>query len=162
MIGPDTPCRPTTAERPPSPAARILVAEDNPVNQRVALRFLKGLGHAATLVPNGKEAFDLLGREPFELVLMDIQMPVMDGLEATRAIRRAETEAAPGFRRRIAIVAVTANALTGDRETCLAAGMDDFIAKPLTPEAVSGVLGRYLRRHGPDVHQSPSRTTGQP
>ncbi len=75
-------------------------------------------------------------------------MPVMDGLEATRTIRQAEADARPGFTRRVPIVAMTANALSGDRETCLAAGMDDYVSKPLTPESVSHVLARYL---GPGV-----------
>jgi len=123
-------------------AARILVAEDNPVNQKVALRFIKGLGHSPTLAVNGREAVDLLGAHPFDLVLMDMQMPVMDGIEATRAIRQAESTGGRGAH--IPIIAMTANALTGDRETCLAAGMDDYVAKPLTPEAVSAVLARYL------------------
>jgi CheY-like chemotaxis protein len=131
----------------PSPAprsARILVAEDNLVNQKVALRFLKGIGHSATLVTNGQEAIDALRHDPYDLVLMDMQMPVMDGLEATRAIRHAETEGAPGFTRRIVIVAMTANALSGDREVCLSAGMDDYVSKPLSPESINSVLDRHL------------------
>ncbi len=125
-------------------SARILVAEDNPVNQKVALRFLKGIGHRAVLVPNGSEALEAVRREHFDLVFMDVQMPVMDGLEATRAIRRAEAEAPPGTMRHIPIVAMTANALAGDREHCLAAGMDDYVSKPLTPEMLNAVLARLL------------------
>ncbi len=128
---------------------RILVAEDNMVNQKVALRFLKGLGHHVTLAVNGRETVDTLARESFDLVLMDVQMPVMDGLEATRSIRQAEAAGAPGFTRRVAIVAMTANALSGDREICLAAGMDDYVAKPLTPESVNHVLNRFLQPHSP-------------
>ncbi len=156
---PATRSAPASPEEPAAPtrAARILVAEDNPVNQKVALRFLKGIGHTATLVTNGQEAIDALRREPFDLVLMDVQMPIMDGLEATRAIRHAEAEAAPGFSRRIAIVAMTANALSGDRETCLAAGMDDYVSKPLTPESVSSVLDRFLR--APSATSGPGRPT---
>ncbi len=136
--------RPSVAAPTPdaTTAAHILVAEDNAVNQKVALRFLKGLGHSATLAVNGQEAFDLLREHPFDLVLMDMQMPVMDGLEATRAIR--EAEASGTLTGHIPIVAMTANALTGDRETCLAAGMDDYVTKPLTPETVSTVLARHL------------------
>jgi signal transduction histidine kinase/CheY-like chemotaxis protein len=129
-------------------AARILVAEDNPVNQKVALRFLKGIGHSATLVTNGQEAVDALRHDTYDLVLMDMQMPVMDGLEATRTIRRAEAEGTTGFSRRVVIVAMTANALSGDREICLAAGMDDYVAKPLAPESLHSVLDRYLAPGG--------------
>ncbi|HOF09360.1 MAG TPA: response regulator [Opitutaceae bacterium] len=129
-----------------SKAARILVAEDNAVNQKVALRFLKGLGHSTTLAINGQEALDLLHKQPFDLVLMDMQMPVMDGLQATRAIR--QSEAAGDLTGHIPIIAMTANALTGDRETCIAAGMDDYVAKPLTPGTVSAVLARYLAPQG--------------
>ncbi len=124
--------------------ARILVAEDNAVNQKVALRFLKGLGYTPALVTNGQEALDALARDPFDLVLMDVQMPVLDGLEATRAIRAKEAESAPGFTHRIPIVAMTANALSGDREICLAAGMDDYVPKPLTPDTVAAVLRRLV------------------
>ena len=137
--------RPSVAAPTPdaTTAAHILVAEDNAVNQKVALRFLKGLGHSASLAVNGQEALDLLREHPFDLVLMDMQMPVMDGLEATRAIRQAEAAGSLGGGH-IPIVAMTANALTGDRETCLAAGMDDYVTKPLTPETVSAVLARHL------------------
>ena len=130
-------------EGPPA-ARRILVAEDNAVNQKVALRFLRGLGYAPTLAVNGQEALDALARTPFDLVLMDVQMPVLDGLEATRLIRRKEAAQEPGFTRHIPVVAMTANALSGDREICLAAGMDDYVSKPLTPEAVGSVLKRLL------------------
>ncbi len=130
-------------------AARILVAEDNAVNQKVALRFLKGLGHLPFLAVNGQEALELLAKEPFDLVLMDVQMPVMDGLEATRAIRAREAAAAPGFTRHLPIVAMTANALSGDREICLAAGMDDYVTKPLTPDTVNAVMDRLLSKQPP-------------
>ncbi|MBK8476690.1 MAG: response regulator [Opitutaceae bacterium] len=128
-----------------TPTARILVAEDNPVNQKVAMRFLRTLGHPATLVGNGQEALAELRRESFGLVFMDVQMPVMDGLEATRAIRRAQAEGEPGFAPGLKIVAMTANALSGDREICLAAGMDDYVSKPLTPESVRAILEKYLK-----------------
>ncbi len=148
----------TAQTQPPAPttrSARILVAEDNLVNQKVALRFLKGIGHSATLVTNGQEAIDALRHDTYDLVLMDMQMPVMDGLEATRAIRHAETEGAPGFTRRIVIVAMTANALSGDREICLAAGMDDYVSKPLSPESLNSVLDRHLP---PQRARSPGST----
>jgi CheY-like chemotaxis protein len=131
-----------------SGAPRVLVAEDNSVNQKVAMRFLKSIGQPATLVTNGQEAIDALRRHPYELVFMDVQMPVLDGLEATRLIRKAQAAGDPAFPKTLRIVAMTANALSGDREICLGAGMDDYIPKPLTPEAVSSVLDRYLAPSG--------------
>jgi len=122
---------------------RILVAEDNPVNQKVAIRFLTGLGHEAVLVANGQQAIDRLAQEAFDLVFMDVQMPVLDGLAATRAIRQAQA-ASHEPSRHTCIVAMTANALSGDREACLAAGMDDYVAKPLTPTSVNAVIERLL------------------
>jgi signal transduction histidine kinase/DNA-binding response OmpR family regulator len=123
---------------------KILVVEDNPVNQKVALRFLTKNGYEAAVADNGELGLEALRQGTFDLILMDVQMPVMDGLTATRAIRQAEAAGAAGFTKRIPIVALTANALTGDREMCLDAGMDDYVAKPLTPEAVNPVLKRLL------------------
>jgi two-component system, sensor histidine kinase and response regulator len=145
------------ASRPPVPrAARvsvtatatsapsILVAEDNPVNQLVARQYLKNAGHAAAVVGNGHQVLEALRRLPHELIFMDVQMPEMDGLEATRRIRAAQAAREPGFDRPIHIVAMTANAMSGDRELCLGAGMDDYVAKPLTPANVRAILDRYL------------------
>jgi signal transduction histidine kinase/CheY-like chemotaxis protein len=144
----------SNAARPIATRLRILVAEDNPVNQKVALRFLKVMGHSATLAINGQEAIDLIREHPFDLVLMDMQMPVMDGLQATREIRQSEASGA--LSGHIPIIAMTANALTGDREICIAAGMDDYVAKPLTPATVSAVLARYLSPHGASPNSPPT------
>jgi PAS domain S-box-containing protein len=115
---------------------RILVAEDNPVNQRVAIRLLEKGGHAVTLANHGGEAVVALDRGEFDLVLMDVQMPEMDGFEATRVIREREA----GTGRHIPIVAMTAHAMKGDRERCLAAGMDDYLAKPVQRSELDRVL----------------------
>ncbi len=106
---------------------RILLAEDNPVNQRVALHLLDKQRHSTTVVGNGLDALAAIARERFDLVLMDVQMPEMDGLEATRALR--EAEAATG--QHLPIIAMTAHAMKGDRERCAAAGMDDYVCKPI-------------------------------
>jgi len=116
---------------------RILLAEDNAVNQKLALRLLERLGYRADVAANGLEAIDALRRQTYDLVLMDIQMPDMDGLEATRAIHKEW----PG-RRRPRIVAMTANVMEEDREACLDAGMDDYLGKPIRVEELVGALSR--------------------
>jgi signal transduction histidine kinase/DNA-binding response OmpR family regulator len=118
---------------------RVLVAEDNPVNRKLAASILQRAGHEAILVANGKEAVDAVTRERFDVVLMDVQMPVMGGFEATRLIR--ELEASSG-RRRTPIIAVTAHAMKGDREDCFAAGMDGFAPKPIQSAKLLEMLDR--------------------
>ena len=122
---------------------RVLVAEDNITNQQIALVMLRKLGLHADVVANGREAIEALRSIPYNLVLMDVQMPELDGLDATRAIR------APGggaLNRSIPIIALTAHALRGDKERCIAAGMDDYLAKPISLQALSLVLEKWILR----------------
>jgi CheY-like chemotaxis protein len=125
---------PTRAAR----ALRVLVAEDNTVNQRLTDHLLRRRGHTPTIVGNGRLAVEALARETFDLVLMDLQMPEMDGFEATAAIRASEA----GSERHLRIVAMTAHAMDGDREKCLAAGMDDYVSKPIRRADLIAALGR--------------------
>jgi signal transduction histidine kinase/ActR/RegA family two-component response regulator/HPt (histidine-containing phosphotransfer) domain-containing protein len=134
------PERPAPAPAGAGPALRILLAEDNAMNQHLARRLLEMRGHAVTVAGTGREALAALGRERFDLMLMDVQMPELDGLEAVAAVRRAER--ATG--RHLPVVAMTAYALKGDRERCLAAGMDDYISKPICAEELYGVIGRLV------------------
>ena len=125
--------------------ASVLLAEDNPVNQEVALSMLENLGCRVEVVSNGLEALEAASRTGFDLILMDCQMPEMDGYQATEAIR--ESERTPGAEKeRIPIVALTAHAMEGARDRCLAAGMDDYLAKPFSQGQLSEVLGRWLKR----------------
>jgi len=139
--------------RAPEPAAvalpPVLVAEDNLVNQKVARLMLRNLGYAVDVVTNGFEAVAAVQRKAYAFVLMDAQMPVMDGLEATRRIRAAQAAGRPGFPRALHIVAMTANAMTGDREICLAAGMNDYLAKPVRPEELRAMLTRLQAADSP-------------
>ena len=120
---------------------RVLLAEDNPVNQLVARGMLERMGCEVSVVENGREALAMLEAERFDLVLMDCMMPEMDGLEATRELRRRETKA---HRPRLPVIALTANAMRGDRDRCLAAGMDDYLAKPLTRDSLEATFERWL------------------
>jgi two-component system sensor histidine kinase/response regulator len=119
---------------------RILLAEDNLVNQQLAIRLLQKMGHSVMLANHGKEALDLFEKNSFDLVLMDVQMPEMDGFSATIAIR--EQEKITG--RHLIIIAMTARAMKGDRESCLAAGMDDYISKPVHRKELNAVILRNL------------------
>jgi len=118
---------------------RILLAEDNAVNQKVASRLLEKQGHSVEVTSNGAEALAAITRDAFDLILMDVQMPVMDGYDATLAIRAAEQ----GTGRHVPIVALTAHAMKGDREICLKAGMDDYLGKPIRPRELASVLERW-------------------
>lgn len=134
------------ASEGPRLSGRVLLAEDNPVNQKVATRQLQKLGLTVDIASNGREAIEALKRRQYPLILMDCQMPEMDGYEATRRIRAEEKENASP---RIPIVALTADAMSGDREKCFAVGMDDYVPKPVKLDVLEKVLRRYLR--GNDV-----------
>jgi len=120
--------------------ARVLVAEDNIVNQRVATKMLESFGCRVDVAATGKEALDMLTSFPYDMIVMDCQMPQMDGYEATHEIRRLEKDSGS----HVPIVAMTANAMAGDREKCLLAGMDDYIAKPVQKESLYEIIEKYL------------------
>ena len=120
---------------------RILVVEDNLSNQMVAVAYLKRLGYQADVAVNGKVALEMLSMHDYPIILMDCQMPVMDGFEATIEIRRRE-----GSRRRTVVIALTANAMARDREACERAGMDDFISKPMKMVTLDERLGHWLAK----------------
>jgi CheY-like chemotaxis protein len=126
--------------------ARVLVAEDNAVNVKVATRMLAKYGCRVDVAANGLEAVELFGQLPYDVVFMDCQMPEMDGFEATAEIRRLE-----GSGRHTPIVALTANAMSGDRERCLASGMDDFLSKPIKEEALAAALHRWAGNRRADA-----------
>jgi PAS domain S-box-containing protein len=135
---PVTPANPSVQKsvRP----ARILLAEDHPVNQRLATRLLEKWGHSVVLANTGRKALEVMEKETFDLILMDVQMPEMGGYEATQHIREKEH----GTGKRIPVIAMTAHALKGDRELCLQAGMDDYIAKPIDPDKFFAVLEKFV------------------
>jgi len=122
-------------------ACKVLVAEDNRINQKVVLGMLKKLGYEADLVENGKAAVVAIQNNDYAMVLMDCQMPEMDGYEATRQIRKLG-----GTAQSIPVVALTANAMMGDREKCLNAGMDDYMAKPVRMDLLKQTLGVWTSR----------------
>ncbi len=131
----------------------VLVVEDNTVNQRVLSLQLERASHQVQVVNNGQEALDILSREPFDLVLMDLQMPQMDGVRTTRLIRAREK----AFGGRVAIIAVTANSLPQERQRCLAAGMDDYLIKPVRAAELYAAIARVK---GNDI--PPTAATGTP
>jgi CheY-like chemotaxis protein len=132
----------------PPVSLRILLAEDNAVNQRLATRLLEKRGHQVTVAANGREAVAAVERGVFDLVLMDLQMPEMDGFEATASLRELEKETG----KRLPVIALTAHALKGDRERCLEAGMDGYLTKPIRPQELDAALEAYTaRKSGPAV-----------
>jgi CheY-like chemotaxis protein len=129
-------------DTPHTPSIRILVAEDNPENQTVARRILERQGYGVTLANDGEEALAALRQQRFDLVLMDMQMPNMDGLTATKLIRAGDD----GIDPTVPVVAMTAHALPSDRERCLAAGMDDYLAKPISMQLLLEMVERMARQ----------------
>jgi CheY-like chemotaxis protein/nitrogen-specific signal transduction histidine kinase len=143
---------------------RVLLCDDNAINQKVALRLLQQMGYRADVAANGLEALAALDRQPYDLIFMDVMMPEMDGLEAARLIRARQKQAAqyPNYKSHLIIIAMTASAMQGDREKCLAAGMDDYIAKPVRLEDV-----RTIVKHWGEVATRPqpaatAETAGSP
>jgi CheY-like chemotaxis protein/HPt (histidine-containing phosphotransfer) domain-containing protein len=134
---------------------RLLLADDNVVNQKVAIRLFDQMGYHLDLAADGVEALDAVRRQNYDMIFMDVQMPEVDGLEATRRIRTFEQEAS---RRRTVIVAMTASAMSGDREKCLEAGMDDYLSKPVRPEAVQAALELW----GPQITKTSTATAPDP
>jgi CheY-like chemotaxis protein len=120
---------------------RILLAEDNIVNQRLVVRLLEKLGHATRVANTGREVLAALHQHPVDLVLMDVQMPEMDGLEATAAIREQERQQGG----HLPIIALTAHAMKGDQERCLTAGMDDYVSKPINAQTLASAISRVLK-----------------
>jgi PAS domain S-box-containing protein len=151
------PCPPAEAS---GPSLRVLLAEDNPVNQRLGALLLGRLGHTVKLVGNGKEALAALEAGRFDLVLMDVQMPEMDGLEATQALRRREARTGG----HLPVIALTAYAMKGDRDRCLAAGMDGYLSKPIQEKELADSLRALLpeRRGAADAHTVAGTCNGAP
>jgi CheY-like chemotaxis protein len=131
---------------------RLLLADDNVVNQKVAVRLFEQMGYQIDVAGDGLEAIQAVRQKSYDMIFMDVQMPELDGLQATQRIRQSEKEQdQPGC----VIIAMTASAMLGDRERCLAAGMDDYLAKPVRPEAVQSALERW----GPVAQRKGQRST---
>jgi CheY-like chemotaxis protein len=151
---------------------RVLLCDDNAINQKVATRLLQQMGYKPDLAANGREALQKLDAQRYDLVFMDVMMPEMDGLEATREIRAREEQGAqhPNYQPALVIVAMTASAMQGDRDKCIDAGMDDYLAKPVRPEDVRGIIERWgntiaagqITSDGPAVAVAPVSEGGKP
>jgi CheY-like chemotaxis protein len=147
-----TPARSEVPRPAARPGLRILVVEDNEFNQELAVNLLRKWGHAAVLAGNGKAALAAWESEPFDLILMDVQMPDMDGFAVTGAIRAKER----ALKTHVPIIALTAHAMKGDRERCLAAGMDAYASKPIRAAELSEVISQLLSSGGEGAKESPS------
>jgi CheY-like chemotaxis protein/HPt (histidine-containing phosphotransfer) domain-containing protein len=142
----------------------VLLVDDNVINQKVASRLLQQMGYKADVTANGLEAIKALERKAYDVILMDVQMPVMDGLEATRQIRARQKDPAahPNFAHPIMIIAMTANAMHGDREKCVTAGMDEYVPKPVRPEALQAALESFAPKLGPQASAAQKSASAQP
>jgi CheY-like chemotaxis protein len=137
--------------------ARILLAEDNAVNRTLAIRLLEKRGYTVAVAANGREAVNALEKENFDAILMDVQMPEMDGFAATQAIREAESTTG----KRIPIIAMTAHALKGDEERCMEAGMDGYVSKPIRTNELYAALEKVIKREIDEALQEEAVTSGQ-
>ena len=165
---------PRLPARPPEPVKaeqtlgttmplRILVVDDNAINQKVAIRILQQIGYQPEVAGNGREALDLLDRQPFDFIFMDVMMPEMDGLEATRLLRKRQMLGGyKNYQSRIIVVAMTAHAMQGDREICIAAGMDDYLAKPVRPKDVRSMVERWAGKMLVEAKSSELKTPVKP
>ena len=159
LVGQAEPSKPLSVTNSPATANqrhfKILLAEDNLVNQKVAVRFLEKRGHTVVLAETGKQALAAWQQQTFDLILMDVQMPEMDGFEATAVIREQETSREYKQGAHIPIVAMTAHAMVGDRDRCLAAGMDDYVSKPIDANSLFAAIERAV----PAASQMPPANT---
>lgn len=150
---------------PPQPPAetlplRFLLVEDNLINQKVANRLLDQLGYRADVANNGQEAVDAVASNAYDVILMDVQMPILDGLEATRKIRELEAGLGAARARKSLIIALTANAVLGDREKCLNAGMDDYLSKPVRPDSLRSMIEKWGPQLAPTEPETAEAPTG--
>jgi CheY-like chemotaxis protein/HPt (histidine-containing phosphotransfer) domain-containing protein len=155
-------CPVSANPRPPAPGLRVLVAEDIAVNQKLAVRLLARQGHEAVVVDDGEQALAALEQGGFDLVLMDLQMPVLDGLEATRLLRERERARPLATGQHVPVIAMTAHAMQGDRERCLAQGCDDYVAKPMRFRDLTAAIERCLARAESAVRPGPPAPEPEP
>jgi CheY-like chemotaxis protein len=163
LLSPKAAARQQPTSKPGQPLTErlplsILLCDDNAINQKVASRILQSIGYQPDLAANGREALDALDKKRYDLIFMDVMMPEMDGLEATCAIRERQKDgvANPNYQSRIIIVAMTAQAMQGDREKCLAAGMDDYLSKPVLPKDVRAIVERWGPQATPAAPAAPA------
>ena len=172
LLSPRIPSRPPEPLKPVQALAetlplRILLVDDNAINQKVAVRILQQIGYAPEVAGNGREALDLLDAKPFDFIFMDVMMPEMDGLEATRMLRKRQLAGGHvHYQSRIIVCAMTAHAMAGDREKCIASGMDDYLAKPVRPKDVRDMLerwgGKIMSETRPAASPPPANAAAEP
>jgi len=163
LLSPRIPVRPPEPAKTAQPLAeslplRILLVDDNAINQKVAVRILQQMGYAPEVAGNGREALGMLDRHPFDFIFMDVMMPELDGLEATRILRKRQMSGDHfNYQSRIIVCAMTAHAMAGDREKCIAAGMDDYLAKPVRPKDVRDMLERWGGKILPEAKKTETK-----